>query len=66
MEFSKYLKSLRSPVVQGSLNPNIIFLHEKLWPVAWKQKFYHRFVLKVLEQSQGLPQGTMSAQITKE
>ena len=38
MEFSKNVKSLQFPMVQGSLNPNIIFLHEKLWPVAWKQK----------------------------
>ena len=39
MEFSKNFKSLQFPMVQGSLNPNIIFLHEKLWLVAWKQKF---------------------------
>ena len=26
-------------MVQGSLNPNITFLGEKLWMVAWKQKF---------------------------
>ena len=38
IEFSKNVKSLQFPMVQGSLNPNIIFLHEKLWPVAWKQK----------------------------
>ena len=24
---------------ESSLNPNIIFLCEKLWPVAWKQEF---------------------------
>ena len=30
MEFSKNVKSLHFPMVQGSLNPNIIFLHEKL------------------------------------
>ena len=38
MEFSKNVKSLQFPMVQGSLNPNIIFLHETLWPVAWKKK----------------------------
>ena len=26
-------------MVQGSLNPNITFLGEKLWPVAWNQTF---------------------------
>ena len=26
-------------MVQASLNPNITFLGEKLWPVAWNQKF---------------------------
>ena len=26
-------------MVQGSLNPNITFLDEKLWPVAWNQKY---------------------------
>ena len=26
-------------MVQGSLNPNITFLGEKLWPVAWDKKF---------------------------
>ena len=29
-EFSKNVKSLQFPMVQGSLNPNIIFLCEKL------------------------------------
>ena len=24
--------------VQGSLNPNITFLGDKLWPVAWKKQ----------------------------
>ena len=38
MKFSKNVKSLQFPMVQGSRNPNIIFLYEKLWPVAWKQK----------------------------
>ena len=39
LNFLKNVVSLRFPMVQGSLNPNIIFLHEKLWPVAWKHKF---------------------------
>ena len=26
-------------MVQGSLDPNITFLGEKLWPVAWNKKF---------------------------
>ena len=26
-------------MVQGSLNPNITFLGEKPWPVAWKKEF---------------------------
>ena len=39
MEFSKKIKSLQFLIVQGSLNPNITFLGEKLWPVAWKQTF---------------------------
>ena len=30
MEFSKNVKSLQFPMAQGSLNPNIIFLPEKL------------------------------------
>ena len=34
--FFKIVKSFE--MVQGSLNRNIIFLGEKLWPVAWKQK----------------------------
>ena len=29
MEFSKNVKSLKLPMVQGSLNPNIILLHKK-------------------------------------
>ena len=37
-EFSKNIKSLQFPMVQGSLNPNITFLGGKLWPVAWNQK----------------------------
>ena len=36
MEFSK--KSLQFHRVQGSLNPNITFLGEKLWLVARNQK----------------------------
>ena len=39
MEFSKNLKSLQFPMLQGSLNTNIIFLGEKLWPVAWNKRF---------------------------
>ena len=38
-EFSKNFKSLQFLMVQGSLNPNITILGEKLWPVAWNQKF---------------------------
>ena len=38
-EFSKNVKSLQFHMIQCSLNLNIILLHEKLWPVAWKQKF---------------------------
>ena len=34
----KKFQSLQFLVVQGSLNPNITFLGEKLWPVAWNQK----------------------------
>ena len=30
------ISSLKIDMVQGSLNPNITFLGEKLWPVAWK------------------------------
>jgi len=30
MEFSKFFKSLQFSMVQGSLNPNITFLGEKL------------------------------------
>ena len=37
MEFSKIVKISQFPMVQGSLNQNFIFLHEKLWPVALKQ-----------------------------
>ena len=33
--FKKKIKSLQFLIVQGSLNPNITFLVEKLWPVAW-------------------------------
>ena len=29
-------------MVQGSLNPNITFLGEKLWPLAWNKKFTGR------------------------
>ena len=36
---SKNVKSLKFVMVQGSLNPNITFLGEKLWPVAWNQTF---------------------------
>ena len=39
MEFSKNFKSLQFSMVQGSLNPNITILGEKLWPEAWNQKF---------------------------
>ena len=39
MEFKKKIKSLQFLIVQGSLNPIITFLGEKLWPVAWNQKF---------------------------
>ena len=38
-EFSKNVKSLKFSMVQGPLNPNITFLGEKLFLVAWKQKF---------------------------
>ena len=37
MEFSKNVKSLHFLMVQGSLNPNITFLGEKLRLVAWKK-----------------------------
>ena len=32
-------KSFQFLMVQGSLNPNITFLGEKLWPAAWNKKF---------------------------
>ena len=32
-------RSLYFLMVKGSLNPNITSIGEKLWPVAWKQKF---------------------------
>jgi len=35
---SKFFKSLQVLTVQGSLNPNITFLGEKLWSVAWNKK----------------------------
>ena len=38
-EIFKNLKSLEFCMIQGSLNPNITFLGQKLWPVAWNQKF---------------------------
>ena len=38
-EFSKNVQCLQFFMVQGSLNPNITFLCEKLWQVAWNPKF---------------------------
>ena len=38
MEFSNISKSLQLFTVQGFLNPNITFLGEKMWHVAWNQK----------------------------
>ena len=37
-EFSKKFKRFQFSMVQGSLYPNITFLGEKLWPVAWNKK----------------------------
>ena len=42
MDFSKAFKSLQFLKVQGSLNPNITFLSEKLWPVAWNKKYTNK------------------------
>ena len=36
--FNFFFNSLQFSMVQGSLNPNITFLSEKLWPVAWNKK----------------------------
>ena len=33
-------------MVQGSPNPNITFLGEKLWPVAWNKKIYNCYITK--------------------
>ena len=33
-------------MVHGSLNPNIKFLDEKLWPVAWNKKFTSVYIRK--------------------
>ena len=38
MEFIKIIKSLQFLMVQGYINPNITFLGEKLWLVAWNKK----------------------------
>ena len=34
----KNIKSLQFSMVQGCLNPNITFLGEQLWLVAWNKK----------------------------
>ena len=36
--WKKNVKSLQFLMVQDSLNPNITFLGEKMWPVAWNKK----------------------------
>ena len=46
MEFSKHFKSPHFSIVQSSLNPNITFLGEKLWQVAWNQKFTSVYIRK--------------------
>ena len=40
-------------MVQGSLNPNITFLGEKLWPVAWNKIFTYSIWGKKLKDKKG-------------
>ena len=51
MEFSKKFKSLQFSMIQGSLNPNITLLGEKLCPVAWNQKKYYCYIKKKLKNA---------------
>ena len=51
-------------MVQGSLNPNITFLGEKLWPVAWK-KYIKKILVLYEEKIDKMPIKSVKIEILK-